>query len=70
VEDRLSDFVTQLHRKRLAPGYIENYIKAVRSWLEHNDIRLIRRIKVGNRNETPTISDERVPTRDELRQAS
>jgi hypothetical protein len=68
VEDLLSDFITELHNENYSPGYIENYLKAVRSWLEFNEIRLVRRIKIGNRNVTPTISDERVPTRRELQQ--
>jgi len=67
VEDVLLDFVGKLHEEGKAPGYIENYLKAVRSWLNYNEIRLVRRIKIGNRNATPTIEDERVPIRDELR---
>ena len=67
VKDVLLDFVGKLHEEGKAPGYIENYLKAVRSWLNFNEIRLVRRIKIGNRNATPTIEDERVPTRDELR---
>jgi len=68
VEDLLMDFIAELHEKDYSPGYMENYLKAVRSWLEFNDIRLARRIKLGNRNATPTIDDERVPTKRELRQ--
>jgi integrase len=68
VEDLLMDFVAQLHAQSYSPGYIENYVKAVKSWLVFNDILLIRKIKIGNRNRTPTIEDERVPTRAELRQ--
>ena len=68
VEDLLMDFIAELHEKGYSPGYMENYLKAVRSWLEFNDIRLVRRIKLGNRNSTPTIDDERVPTKRELRQ--
>jgi len=67
VEDTLSDFVAGLHREGKSPGYIENYLKAVRSWLEYNEIRLVRRIKIGNRSATPSIEDERVPTGQELR---
>ena len=67
VEDILMDFVAKLHEEGKAPNYISNYMKAVKSWLNYNEVRLIRRIKVGNRNATPTIADERVPTRDELR---
>lgn len=68
VEDMLMDFIAELHEKGYSPGYMENYLKAVRSWLEFNDIRLVRRIKIGNRNSTPTIDDERVPIKRELRQ--
>jgi integrase len=68
VEDLLSDFVSKLHRKNYSPAYISNYLKAVRSWLSYNEIRLMRRIKIGNLSRTPTIEDERVPSRDELRQ--
>ena len=67
VEDTLSDFVARLHREGKSPGYMENYLKAVRSWLEYNEIRLVRRIKIGNRSATPSIEDERVPTGQELR---
>ncbi len=67
VEDLLSDFVGKLLKEGKSPGYVENYLKAVRSWLEYNEIRLVRRIKIGDRGATPTIDDERVPTADELR---
>jgi hypothetical protein len=67
VEDLLSDFVGGLLEEGKSPGYVENYLKAVKSWLEYNEIRLVRRIKIGNRGATPTIDDERVPTADELR---
>lgn len=68
VEDLLMDFVSELRREGKAPGYIDNYLKAVKSWLTFNGVMLVRRIKVGNVNETPTIEDERVPTNEELLQ--
>ncbi|MHA1632269.1 MAG: site-specific integrase [Candidatus Freyarchaeota archaeon] len=67
VENLLLDFVSTLHREGKSPNYINNYLKAVRSWLNFNEVTLIRKIKIGNRNATPTIADERVPTPDELR---
>jgi hypothetical protein len=67
VEDMLSDFVGKLLKEEKSPGYVENYLKAVRSWLEYNEIRLVRKIKIGNRADTPTIENERVPSVDELR---
>jgi len=68
VEDILMDFVTELHNQGKAPGYIENYIKSVKSWLRFNDIALTRKITIGNRGSTPSIEDERVPMKDELKQ--
>ena len=68
IEDMLMDFIHKLHQKGYSPGYMENYLKAVRSWLQFNGIRLVRKIKIGNSKATPTIEDERVPTVDELRQ--
>ena len=68
VEDLLLDFVSELHRDGKAPGYIEHYLTSVKSWLSFNRITLVRRIKIGNRNQTPTIEDERVPTPEELLQ--
>jgi integrase len=66
VEDIVCDFVAKLGREGKSPGYIENYLKAIRSWLDYNEIRLVRKIKIGNRNVTPSIADERIPTKDEL----
>jgi len=68
VEDLLSDFITGLHREGKAPSYMANYLKAVRSWLNYNEIRLLRKIKIGNRSVTPTLEEERVPIGDELKQ--
>jgi hypothetical protein len=67
VEDQLHDFVTKLDREGKSPGYIKNYIKSVRTWLDYNGIKLIRRIKIRNSESTPTIENEQVPTKEELR---
>ena len=67
-EDLLFDFVTELQNQGKAPSYIAGYIKCVKSWLRFNDIILIRKIKTGNTSRTPTIEDERVPTKPELKQ--
>ena len=67
-EDRLFDFVTELQKQGKAPTYIAGYLKCVKSWLRFNDIILVRKIKTGNTALTPTIEDERVPTKEELSQ--
>jgi integrase len=66
VENILMDFVGRLHGEGKSSNYIANYLKAIRSWLNFNDIILVRKIRIGDRNRTPTIEDERVPTQDEL----
>jgi integrase len=66
VENILMDFVGKLHREGKSSNYIANYLKTIRSWLNFNGITLVRKIKIGDRNRTPTIEDERVPTQEEL----
>lgn len=66
VEDILMDFVAQAHREKLSPGYIENYVKVVKSWLLFNEVALVRKIMIGDRGATPTLADERIPTKQEL----
>jgi len=67
-EDLLFDFVTRMEKEGKAPTYIKNYLKVVKSWLLFNDIKLVRLIKISNAGRTPTIEDERVPNKDELKQ--
>lgn len=62
------DYVNYQHSLDRSPGYIANYVKAVKNWLQFNDINLVRRINVGNTGRTPSIEDERVPVKDELKQ--
>jgi hypothetical protein len=45
----LSDFVDKQIYEEKSPGYVENYLKAVRSWLQYNEVSLVRKIKIGNR---------------------
>jgi len=65
-QDSLEDLVTTLETERKSPGYIVGLLKAVKSWLRYNDVRLTRRIKVSNPNATPTIEDEQIPSNEEL----
>lgn len=66
AEDLLMDFVARAHRQKLSPGYIENYVKVVKSWLLFNEVALVRKIMIGDRGATPTLADERIPTKQEL----
>jgi len=66
IEDLLMDYVTSAQKEH-AGSYIHNTTKVVKSWLAHNGIQLKRKIKITGAHETPTLKDERVPTKEELR---
>jgi integrase len=53
--------------RKYSPGYVESYVKAIRSWADWNKKTFVRKIKISNLTKTPTLENERVPTADELR---
>jgi len=67
LEDLIQDQVTRMEKQENSPGYIAGMTKGVKSWLAHNEVELKRRIKVRNADSTPTLNEERVPTRDEMK---
>lgn len=67
VEDLVLDFVTKTEESGKSPGYILGLVKAVRSWLKYNDVELKRTVRISNAGATPSIEDERIPTREELK---
>lgn len=64
--DLLQDHVSWMEQKCNSPGYIDATITALKSWLTHFDVVITRKIKVANRDATPTLEDERVPEGEEL----
>jgi len=66
IEDFLMDYVASAQKEH-AGSYIHNTTKVVKSWLAHNGIQLKRKIKITGAHETPTLKDERTPTKEELR---
>jgi len=61
------DYVSIMEKSGYAGGYIESTLKAVKSWLSHNGIETKRKIKIKGARDTPSLRDEKVPTREELR---
>ena len=61
-EKTLISFVGRLEREGYAPAYIVNYLTSVRSWANWHGVELVRKIKISNRDSTPTLDDEKVPT--------
>jgi hypothetical protein len=67
LHDLMLDCVSQMEKDGKAGSYIESTLKAVKSWLNHNGKDVRRRIKIRGARDTPSLKDERVPTREELR---
>ena len=67
LHDLLLDCVSQMERNGNAGSYIESTVKAVKSWLGHNGKIVRRKIKIRGARDTPSLKDERVPTREELK---
>jgi len=69
VQDSISDFIHHLLTKGFAPKSLNGALSAVRSWFRWNECLVTRQIKIRGLKTTPTIEDERLPTRQELNQA-
>jgi hypothetical protein len=67
IRDFMVDMVNDMDAKGNAGGYIESALKAAKSWLRFN-LRPIGeiRVKIPRLNETPTIANEVVPSKEEL----
>lgn len=67
LADLIDDYVILREKKGNAGSYIKSTVKAVKSWLLFNGIKLPRKIKVKDAESNPTLSDERIPTPEELK---
>jgi hypothetical protein len=67
IYNMLLDTVSKMEKKGYAGSYIQSTLKAVKSWLSHNRVEIKGKIKIKGIQDTPTLKDERVPTKDELR---
>jgi hypothetical protein len=63
----LMDYVSAQEKKGYAGNYINSTLKALKSWLAHNNREVKVKIKIKGIDETPTLRNERVPTLPELR---
>ncbi len=67
LADLIDDYVIRREEKGNAGSYIKSTVKAVKSWLLFNGIKLPRQIKVKDADKTPSLSEERIPTPEELK---
>ena len=49
-------------------GSIEDILKALRSWLSFNYVKLMRKIKIKNADIPTTLENEEIPTKSKLRE--
>ncbi len=63
----LLDYVSKLEKDGKSGSYISSIMKALKSWLMHNDKEVKKKIKIQGAESTPTLRDERVPTPLELK---
>jgi hypothetical protein len=66
VTDLLMDAVSEMEEHGYAGSYVESNVKAVKSWLRHNRVKLPVSIKITGADDTPTLTDEQTPTHEEL----
>ena len=66
LKDDFTDFVRRMEKKGRAGSYISRFRKAVISWLRFNGVKAELNVNIRGEYETPTIVNERVPTKDEL----
>ena len=68
AEDLLLDYVSFLEKAGYAPSYIEDILKALRSWLSFNYVKLVRKIKIKNADIPVTLENEEIPSKTKLRE--
>lgn len=64
--DGFTDFVRKMEREGKAGSYIERFKKVILSWLSYNNIEVKLKVNIRGKSETPTIANERVPSKEEL----
>jgi len=64
--DNFSDFVRKLERSGKAGSYIVRFKKVLHSWFAYNGLNVRLKVNIAGEYDTPTIADERIPSREEL----
>ena len=64
--DGFTDFVRRLERDGKAGSYIVRFKKVLHSWLAYNEINVKLKVNISGEYDTPTIVDERIPSKEEL----
>lgn len=65
-KDDFTDFVRKLESEGKAGSYVVRFKKVLNSWLAFNDVNVKLKVNIAGEAETPTLREERVPTKEEL----
>ena len=64
--DAFTDFIRRMEKDGKAGSYIERFKKVVISWTSYNNLDVKLKVNIKGSSDTPTIANERVPSKDEL----
>jgi hypothetical protein len=64
--DEFTDFIRRMEKEGKAGSYIERFKKVVLSWTFYNNLDVKLKVNIKGTSDTPTIANERVPSKDEL----
>src|SRR5439155_19647328 len=65
--DFLLDMVDELEKEGRSGSYIANLVKAVKSWLDFNDVQVVKKIRITGRGQLTRTADEKPPRPEEFR---
>jgi hypothetical protein len=64
--DEFTDFIRRMEKDGKAGSYIERFKKVILSWAFYNNLDVKLKVNIKGTSETPTIANERIPSKDEL----
>ena len=67
IQGVMFDCVSSMEKRGCAGSYIESAVKSIRSWLSFNRKDLHVRLKIMGARDTPSLKNERIPTKEELK---
>jgi hypothetical protein len=65
-KDEFTDFVRSLEKEGRAGSYIIRFKKVLQSWLAYNDVDVKFNVNIAREYDSPTLANERVPSKEEL----
>ncbi|MGQ9468413.1 MAG: site-specific integrase [Nitrososphaerales archaeon] len=64
--DGFTDFIRSMEKKGKAGSYLSRFKKVLNSWLSYNGVNVKLKVNIRGESDTPTIANERIPSKEEL----